>query len=201
MIGVDYRSLRISAHAAGAQQMHGKLLFADGGRPFLFGSCGVEKLHGALAEPVGKLDVVRMVFVREAESRKAPGIFQVGIKRKAVALDRKRCAVAEKFHGAREIVGQSILESLAPARRAGRQATHSKPDGSLVEAGVQSAASVNSNFLMVQFVKIVDQPADRETLVVVERMLEYAGGHASAIEHQVFADNAAGIGESVGELL
>src|SRR5258706_11630619 len=31
-------------------------------------------------------------------------------------------------------------------------------------------------------------------------MIEDAGGHAAAVEHEIFADDAAGVGETVGKL-
>jgi len=95
VVGVDHRGLGIIAHAAGAEEMDGELLLANGGRPLLLGSGGVEEFEGALAEPVGKLDVVGMIFVSEAKSGQAPGIFQVGIEREAVGLDGQGSAVAE----------------------------------------------------------------------------------------------------------
>src|ERR1700732_4272978 len=45
------------------------------------------------------------------------------------------------------------------------------------------------------------QAADGETFVIVDGMLEDGGGDAAAVEHEIFADDAAGVGEAVGELL
>src|ERR1700730_19269175 len=44
------------------------------------------------------------------------------------------------------------------------------------------------------------QAADGETFVIVDGMLEDGGGDAAAVEHEIFADDAAGVGETVGEL-
>src|SRR5580658_4313962 len=46
----------------------------------------------------------------------------------------------------------------------------------------------------------MENAADRKTFVVVERMLENADRKRAAVEHQMFADHAAAIGETVGKL-
>ncbi len=47
----------------------------------------------------------------------------------------------------------------------------------------------------------MEDAADREAFVIVEGMLENGGGDTAAVEHQVFANDAAGVGEAVGKLL
>src|SRR5206468_4279947 len=54
--------------------------------------------------------------------------------------------------------------------------------------------------LRIQFVKIMEDAADSETLVVVQGVLENGSGDPAAVEHKVFANDAAGIGEAIGEL-
>jgi len=49
VIGIDDGGFGVVAHAASAEEMHGELLLADGGRPLLLGSGGVEEFEGAMA--------------------------------------------------------------------------------------------------------------------------------------------------------
>src|SRR6266436_1344869 len=46
----------------------------------------------------------------------------------------------------------------------------------------------------------MEEAADGETFVIIEGMLENGVGDTAAVEHEVFADHAAGIGEAVGKL-
>src|ERR1700676_197405 len=109
--------------------------------------------------------------------------------------------MAENFHGAREIVAQSILEALAPTRRFRRESAHGKANRGEIEARVEAAAAVETDLLSIQLVKVMEDTADREPFVVVERMFEDSHRHGAAVEHEVFADQTAGIRETVGELL
>ena len=67
VIGIDDRSLRIVAHAAGAEQVYAELLLVDGESPFLFGVGGVKQFHRASRQPVGEFQIVGMILVREAK--------------------------------------------------------------------------------------------------------------------------------------
>src|SRR5580693_5945514 len=109
--------------------------------------------------------------------------------------------MAENFHRAAEVVSQGSLEVLAPARRSGREPVKTKGDGSEIEASIEPAAAVEAHFLCIEFVEVVKHAADAIPLVIVERMLVERRDGAAAIEHEVFADQAAGVGEAVGELL
>src|SRR5580693_6691412 len=109
--------------------------------------------------------------------------------------------MAENFHRAAEVVSQGSLEVLAPARRSGREPVKTKGDGSEIEAGIEPAAAVEAHFLCIEFVEIVQHAANAVSLVIVERMLVKRGDGAAAIEHEVFTNQAAGVGEAVGELL
>src|SRR5437879_11878114 len=42
--------------------------------------------------------------------------------------------------------------------------------------------------------------ADGEAFVVVELLFKYASGDAAAVQHEIFTDDAAGVGQAVGEL-
>src|ERR1700730_9197188 len=107
-----------------------------------------------------------MIPVGEAQRRKPPGIFEVGVERKAVGFHRERSAVAKQLHGAIEIVRESVLEDFAPGRRARWQTAHGESDRRKVEASINPAAAVEADLLVIQRVKIVDQAADSKTLVV-----------------------------------
>src|SRR5712691_33151 len=142
-----------------------------------------------------------MVLVGHAETWKAPGVFEAGVEGEVVAFDGERGAMTEDLQGARVIVRQRVFEPFAPARSAGGQGAGSKSYGRPIEARVESSSTVESNLLGIQLVKVVQEAADREALVIVEGMLEDARAGRVAVEHQIFANDAAGIGEAIGELL
>src|SRR6266851_9652813 len=108
--------------------------------------------------------------------------------------------MAENLHGAIEIVSESGFEVLAPARRIGRESAKIKAYGSEIEAPIKPAAAAEADLLRIEFVEIVQHAADVVALVIVERMLKLGKYGATAIEHQVFSDDAAGVREAVGKL-
>ena len=108
--------------------------------------------------------------------------------------------MAEDFHGAVEIVREGGLEVLAPAWHPGGQTSESKTDGREIEASIKPAPSIEADFLWIELIEIVQHAADGEALVIVERILELTGDHATTVEHQVFSDDAAGVRETVGKL-
>src|SRR4029077_4178760 len=122
VVGIDDRGLGIVAHAAGTKKVEGEVVFFDGIVPFLLRTSCVEKFEGAVLLPRGELEIVGMVFVSHAQGRQAPSILEFRIERETVGFERKRGAVATNAHGAREVVADSILEALAPARRIWRKA-------------------------------------------------------------------------------
>src|SRR5256885_16715310 len=97
--------------------MHGELLLPGRETPLFVCTRGVKKFVSAREHPIPELQIIRMIFVGQAERRQAPGIFQIGIERKTVVLERQGCTMAEDFHGAVEIVREGGLEVLAPAWR------------------------------------------------------------------------------------
>src|SRR5712692_8046429 len=161
VVGIDYGGFGVVAHAAGPEEVHGEFGFLYRVRPLLSRAGGIEELVGPLVLPSPELEVVGMIFVREAQRGKPPGVLEVGIKRKAVVLHRQRGAVSKNLHGSAEIVGQRILEGFAPAWRGGRQATllswrgmvppnvgpvfQRKAERRHVEARVESAATVEAD--------------------------------------------------------
>src|SRR5712692_11663714 len=124
-----------------------------------------------------------MILVCQTERGQAPGVLQFGIQGKAVVFDRQRSAMAENLHGAIEILRESGFEVLAPARRIGREADKRKTDGRKIEARVQTAATVESDLIVIQFIKIMEDAADGEAFVVIERMLKLGKDRAAAIQH------------------
>src|SRR5271170_5749625 len=108
-----------------------------------------------------------MILVGHAESGKSPRVLQVGIEGEAVVLDGQRSAVTKNLDAAREIVAQNIFETFAPARGARRETAEGEGDRRHIEARVESAAAVEPDFIGVEFVKIVEDAADGEALVVV----------------------------------
>src|SRR5256885_5037436 len=139
MVRIDDGGLWIIAHAAGTEEMDGKLLLFDGVSPFLLGAGCIENLQAILVKPFTQLYVVRMILVGHAQRRKAPGVFEFRIERKAVLFLGQRSAVGEDFNCAREVVRNSVLEFFAPARSVRREtAASSEIDGRHVEARVET---------------------------------------------------------------
>src|SRR5207244_7136938 len=105
-------------------------------------------------------------------------ILQISIKREAVVLHRQRCAMAENFHGAVEILRQRRLEVFSPARCSGRKPTESKTDWREIEPRIQPASAVEADFLRIEFIEIVQHAGYRIAFVVVEMVLEVDGRNA-----------------------
>src|SRR5260370_38749637 len=101
--------------------------------------------------------------------------------------------MAEDFHGSVEIVREGRLEVLAPSWRSGRQTSVCKSDGREIEASVKPAPAIESDFLWIEFVEIVQHAADGVSFVVVERMLELTDDKATTVEHQILATDAPGV--------
>src|SRR5216684_1628035 len=137
----------------------------------------------ASIHPSCELQIVRMILIGQAQRGQAPGVLQIGIEGEAVVFDRQRCTMAENLHGAIEIVSESSFEVLAPARRIGRKPAESKADGSEIEARVETAASVETDSIVIKLIEIVKDPADGVAFVVIERMLKLGKYGAAAIEH------------------
>ena len=67
---------------------------------------------------------------------------------------------------------KTSLKSLPQRGVSGRETAESETDRSHVEARVESAAAVETNFIGIEFVEIVEDAADGEAFVIVERLLE-----------------------------
>src|SRR6266403_3530249 len=143
-----------------------------------------------------------MIPVRHAQRGKAPGVVEVGIQRKAVFFLRQRSAVREDLDGAREVMGDGVLEFFAPARRIRRQAaTSGEIDRGHIKARVETPAAVEADSLRIEFVEIVEDAADSESFVVVQLFIENTERNSTGVEHEILADEAAGVGEAIRELL
>jgi len=57
------------------------------GNSILFCSGSFQELQATRVQPVRQLDIVRMVLIGQAQSGKAPRIFQVGIEGKTVRFE------------------------------------------------------------------------------------------------------------------
>src|SRR2546427_5270374 len=141
-----------------------------------------------------------MILVCQTERGQSPSILQFGIEGKAVVFDRQRSTMAENFHGAVEILSERGFEVLAPARGVRREAAERKTDGREIEACVQTATPVESDLIVIQFIKIMEDAAHGETFVVVERMLKLGKHGAAAVQHEILPDVAAGVSEALRKL-
>ncbi len=91
--------------------------------------------------------------------------------------------MTKNFHSAVETLRQCGLEVLSPPRRSGRESAESKINRREIKARVQPASAIKADFLRIEFVEIMQHPAHREPLVVVERMFELPGDNSIAVEH------------------
>src|ERR1051325_727689 len=87
MVCIDHRCLRIIAHAAGAEQVHAKLLLLRGETPLLNGARGLMDRVGALEEPIREFQIIGMVFVGQPKSGQSPSVFQIRIERERVVFE------------------------------------------------------------------------------------------------------------------
>src|ERR1700674_108701 len=108
--------------------------------------------------------------------------------------------MTKNFHGAVKIVRQCSLKVLSPAWSSGREAAESKVDRREIESSIKPASAIEADFLRIEFVEIVQHAADGKALIVVQRMLELTGDNTTAVQHQVFPDDAAGVCETVVKL-
>src|SRR5262245_1454776 len=150
--------------------MHAKLLLLRRKAPFFDRASGFVNGVGALEEPRGKLQIIRMVFISQAKGWQSPGVFHVWIKRKGIVFDRQGSAVTENLHRPRKVVCEDGFEVLAPAGSFRRNSSERKRNRGEIVAGVETATAVKAYFFMIEFVEIMKHTADTVALVVVERM-------------------------------
>src|SRR5690242_2068949 len=142
-----------------------------------------------------------MVFICQTKSGQSPGIFQFGIQRKRIVLDRQGSAVSGNLHAPRKVMFERGFKIFTPARRLGGHSAEGKRDRSESVAGVEAAASIKAHLFMIEFVEVVKHAADAVAFVVVERLIVNTEDAAVDIEHQILADQAAGICQAIRELL
>ncbi len=80
-------------------------------------------------------------------------------------------------------MAQRGFELFAPARHLRREATQSKKNRCGFKAGIESAATIEADLLRIEFVEIMEDAANDEALVIVERVFENPHGVGTAIEH------------------
>src|SRR5579863_10282619 len=129
-----------------------------------------------------------MILICQPQRRESPRILDFIVERKTVVHHWKRSRVRENFEGAREIVAQRGFEFLAPARSSWWKPAHREIDGRRIESRIQSAASAESDFLRIEFVKVVENAADGKTFVIVDGVLEEPHRDRAAVEHQILAN-------------
>src|SRR5208283_6087064 len=200
MVRIDDGNSWIAAHAASTKQAQGKLLFGYGQRPFSPDVRSVKDFETAIIQPVRQLEIIRMISVSHAQSRKAPSVLEIRVKREAVGFEWERSAAGMNFHGSREVVTQSGLETATPAGRLWWETTQGKEKRSEIEARIETPAAVKADLLGIQFVEIMQDSAVCETFVIVERMFKKAHATGVAINHQVFSNQTGRIGQAVGKL-
>src|SRR5260370_13987266 len=89
---------------------------------------------------------------------------------------------------------------LPPPRPPRREATHREPYGREIDSRVQPPSAVEAHFLWIELVEIMEHAADGVTLVFVKGMLVDPKDWRVGVEHQGFADPAAGVREPVMKL-
>src|SRR6185312_16592322 len=105
-------------------------------QPLLRRAGGVEKFGGAVGEEFRGQQVVRMIFVCEADGGKTVVVFQIWIERNVVGFERKRGCVGEQEHGAGVVALQRFLISSTPGGNVGREGAHGEAQRLELEAGI-----------------------------------------------------------------
>ena len=149
VIGIDHRGARIFAHATGSEQVNRKSGFFYREQPLFRCAGGVQKFGGAVGEEFRGQQIVRMIFVREADSRKAVIVFQTRIERNVVGFERKRCGVGEQEHGAGVVVLQRLLIRRSPSRNVGGKSAQGECERLQVKTRVDATASVEAVLRMI----------------------------------------------------
>src|SRR6266702_8382322 len=126
MVLIDNRRFRVVAHAAGSKEMDEKLRFLDGLVPSLACTGSLVDFQGAGHQKGSILQIVGVVGVSDAQSGQAPGVLEVGIERKRVALHGKRCSVRGDVHCACKVLTKKRLIGAAPRRSITREAAEAE---------------------------------------------------------------------------
>ena len=99
---------------------------------------------------------------------------------------------------AREIMAYHLLPFAAPARCVLWQPREREADGIEIETRVDAAASMKAA-LRIGLVEIVDDTRGLNALEFVQRVFENPKRLKAAVDHQVLAYQAAGVGQPLGE--
>src|SRR5881296_4240831 len=112
-----------------------------------------------------------MILVGDAHTGQPPRVFESGIERDAVGLERQRGAVGREQHGAWELLGESARKAFAPFRRSRRQPLQREADWIFPEPRIDAAPAVESP-PRIGFVEIEHHPRVLHAFELVERVLE-----------------------------
>src|SRR5437879_1836200 len=137
-----------------------------------------------------------MAFVGDSNGGLSPDVLYLRIQRDVVRFLGQRGGVAENHHGAGEIFTQRALEACTPAWCIRRQSAEREIYGKNVQAGVHTASAIETT-LGIGIIEIVHDVGCLDALIFIQRMLERSHCHWTRIKHEEFADQAAGIGQTV----
>src|SRR6266571_3340931 len=137
-----------------------------------------------------------MGFVCDSNGGLSPGVLYFGIQCDVVRFQGQRGGVTENHHGAGEIFTQRPLEACTPAWCIRRHSTEREIYGKNVQAGVHTASAIETT-IWVGIIEIVQNARCLDALIFIQRMLERSHCDWTRIEHEEFADQTAGIGQTL----
>src|SRR5450631_1683463 len=135
-----------------------------------------------------------MVLVGHANCRDAPCVLESRVDADAVRLLRQRSAMPGRGHRPWKSL-QSLLEFRSPTRQIATRG-HGPQRRLRIDARIDAAAAVEPT-LRVGVVKIVQDAGHLHALILVQVVFEDALGTGSLVEHQVLADQTAGVGKAL----
>ena len=100
-------------------------------------------------------------------------------------------------YGSGEVLSEQRLVLRAPPRSIRWEANQRKVHRVGNEAHIDSAAAVETT-LRIAVIEVVYDPAHRDALEFVERMLEQGRSPSVTVEHQILSDLSAGVRQTVG---
>src|SRR5208337_3354618 len=104
--------------------------------------------------------------------------------------------MSHNIHGASEILLQRLLVFSAPLRQTLGQSNRRERYGRPQEPRVNAAAAVEA-VLGIDFVEVMHDARDLNALVLVQWVLKQSSYKRVGIEHEVFADQPAGVGQPI----
>ena len=95
---VDHRTGRVIPHTASAKQVNSAARQALRGSISFLRPCRLHDVNAAVLQEHAHGEIVRVIFVRDADCGNAPGVLQHGIDADVVARHRERRAVPGCHH-------------------------------------------------------------------------------------------------------